>query len=146
MEKDLLTEDLLSEEDLHTEEYPLLVDRVQSMFIDVVFIIIMMFVITAVLDRFGDPPDWVRIVLFFGLWAIYEPLCITLGCTIGQYIKGLRVKDFERPSGRIGFPRAFVRYVIKTLLGWISFLSVHTNKERRAIHDYVSGSVMLRAK
>jgi uncharacterized RDD family membrane protein YckC len=146
MEKDLLTEDLLSEDDLPTEEYALLIDRVQSMFIDLVFIIVMMFVITAVLDRFGDPPDWVRIVLFFGLWAIYEPLCTMLGCTLGQYIKKLRVRDFQHPSRRINIFRAFIRYILKTLLGWFSFLTIHASKERRAIHDHVSGSVMLKAK
>jgi hypothetical protein len=34
--------------------------------------------------------------------------------------------------------------VLKTLLGWISFLTITRNTERRAIHDLVSGSVMVR--
>jgi|SRR5882672_8677014 len=147
MEKDLLTgEDLLSEEDLQTEEYPLLLDRVQSMFIDVVLIIVMMFVFAALLDKYEHPPDWVRIVLFFGLWAVYEPLCTVLGCTLGQYIKKIRVRNYPDASKHINFFQAFVRYVLKTCLGWISFLTINTNHEKRAIHDYVAGSVMVKAK
>ncbi len=69
------------------QEYPLLTDRVQSIFIDAVLIIVSMFVIAALLDRFESPPDWIRIALFIGLWAVYEPLFVSLGCTLGQYIK-----------------------------------------------------------
>ena len=54
--------------------YPSLSDRVQSNFIDVVLIIVLMFIASSVLDKYETAPDWIRIVLFFGLWAVYEPL------------------------------------------------------------------------
>jgi uncharacterized RDD family membrane protein YckC len=124
-------------------QYPALIDRVQSIFIDFLFIFLMMFFFSWLLDKFTDVPDWTRIVLFFGLWAIYEPLCVVLGCTIGQYIKGLRVKAHSDPNRRINIFASYVRYILKTVLGWISFLTINTNEERRAIHDLVSGSVMI---
>jgi uncharacterized RDD family membrane protein YckC len=124
--------------------YPSLSNRIQSAFIDAVLIIVLMFIATTVLDKFENAPDWIRIVLFFGLWAVYEPLCTTLGCTLGNYMKGIRVRRYTNESKRINFFAAFVRYCIKMLLGWISFLSIHFNPERRAIHDYVVGSVMVK--
>ena len=54
-------------------EYPLLGDRVQSSFIDLILIVILMFVFASILDRYEHVPDWIRVVLFVGLWAVYEP-------------------------------------------------------------------------
>lgn len=125
-------------------EYPLLTDRVQSSFIDGMVIIIMMFVFAAWLDRFDDAPSWLRIALFFGAWAIYEPLCTSLGGTIGNHVKGIRVRQHGATNQKINFFQAFARYLVKITLGWISFLTIHTNNERRAIHDMVAGSVMIR--
>ncbi|GAO43567.1 RDD family protein [Flavihumibacter petaseus] len=96
------------------------------------------------LERYENTPDWIRIALFFGLWAVYEPLCTSLGCTAGNYLKGIRVRDVNHPEKRINFLQAFIRYVIKLSLGWISFLTMYTNHQRRAIHDLVAGSVMIR--
>ncbi|MGN6291186.1 MAG: RDD family protein [Chitinophagaceae bacterium] len=125
-------------------EYPLLTDRIQSTFIDTVLIIILMFVFASFLDKIENPPDWIRIVLFFGLFAIYEPVCTALGFTLGNYIKKIRVRQFDNPGKRITLLQAFIRYIIKVLLGWISFLTMHGNKERRAIHDFAGGSVVIK--
>jgi uncharacterized RDD family membrane protein YckC len=125
-------------------EYPLLADRVQSTFIDTVLIIALMFAFAAILDKFEIVPDWVRIVLFFGLWLIYEPVCTSLGATLGNYIKKIRVRDVKSPEKRINIFQAIARYISKIALGWISFLTIHSNKERRAIHDFIAGSVMIK--
>ena len=124
--------------------YPSLLDRVQSIFIDLLFIVILMFLFSSILDKFENPPDWVRIALFFGIWAIYEPLLVAFGCTLGQYIKRLRVRDIDDTTRRIGVFPSIVRYILKTLLGWLSFLTINMNKEKRAIHDFASGGVVLR--
>ena len=127
-------------------QYPLLIDRIQSMFIDVVLIIIIMFGFSSVLDKFDDAPNWVRIGLCIGVWAIYEPLAVTFGCTLGQYLKKIRVKSIRDEQRRINFLQAFVRYLVKMGLGWVSFLTIHMNAEKRAIHDLVSGSVMIKKR
>ncbi|HXB93512.1 MAG TPA: RDD family protein [Puia sp.] len=125
------------------DHYPSLIDRVQSIFIDGILIILLMFVFSSVFDHFGDPPNWVRVVLFFAIWAIYEPLLVVFGCTLGQYIKGLRVKNIDDTNRRIGVPASFLRYLLKSTLGWLSFLTINMNKERRAIHDLATGSVVI---
>src|SRR5688572_23656221 len=97
----------------HQPEYPLLGDRVQSTFIDSILIVILMFILASVLDRYEDVPTWVRISLFLGLWGLYEPLCTTLGGTLGNHIKGIRVRQAGTHSKKVNFIQAFVRYVLK---------------------------------
>ena len=126
------------------EKYPQLTDRVQSTFIDTILIIILMFAFAGILDKFDNVPDWVRIALFAGLFIVYEPLCMTLGCTLGNYMKRIRVRKDSNPAKRINIFQAIIRYPIKVLLGWISFLTINSNPKRRAIHDLVSGTVMIK--
>ncbi len=124
-------------------KYPELKLRIQSTFIDTILVVVMMFVFASVLDKFENVPDWVRIFLFVLLFLIYEPLSMTLGCTLGNYLNGIRVRKEEDPSKKINFLQALVRYPVKIFLGWISFLTIHSNPKKRAIHDMVSGSVMI---
>ena len=123
--------------------YPTIAKRVQSIFVDLLFIVILMFAAAKIIDLFGDAPDWVRIVLFLGLWGVYEPFCTAYACTIGNYLLKIRVRKINHPAERINLFQAYMRYIFKSSLGWLSFLSVHTNEERRAIHDLVAGSVMI---
>jgi hypothetical protein len=124
--------------------YPSLSDRVQSTFMDGIFIIIMMFLAGTIMDRYENVPDWIRIIVFVGLWAVYEPLCTTLGGTIGNHFKSIRVRNIYNVKRRINIGQAFLRYVIKCLLGWLSFLTMHSNQEKRAMHDFAAGSVMIK--
>lgn len=126
------------------EKYPQLTDRIQSTLIDTLLIIALMFLFANILDRMQDPPDWIRITMFAGVWLVYEPLCTTLGCTLGNYLKGIRVRRVNDISKRINIFQALFRYITKVLLGWISFLTISTTPKRRAIHDIVAGSVMIK--
>ena len=126
------------------EKYPQLTDRIQSTFIDTILIVILMFVFASILDKFDNVPDWVRIVMFAGLFIVYEPICMTLGSTLGNYLKGIRVRKDSDSTKRINIFQAIIRYPVKVFLGWISFLTINSNPKRRAIHDLVSGSVMIK--
>jgi uncharacterized RDD family membrane protein YckC len=126
------------------EKYPLLTERIQSTLIDTVLIILSMFLFSNILDKIQDPPDWLRIVLFVSIWLIYEPLCTSVGFTMGNYIKGIRVRKADNVEKKINIFQGLIRYIIKVLLGWVSFLTISSNPKRRAIHDLVSGSVMIK--
>lgn len=126
------------------EKYPQLTDRIQSTFIDTFLIVILMFAFASILDNFENVPDWVRMAMFLGLFVAYEPLCTTLGATLGNYLKGIRVRKDSDQTKRINIFQAIIRYPVKILLGWVSFLTIHSNPKRRAIHDLVSGSVMIK--
>jgi uncharacterized RDD family membrane protein YckC len=127
-----------------TEKYPELIERIQSTFIDMGLIIILMFVFSGIADRFDNMPDWARISMFASLFVVYEPLCMSFGCTLGNFIKGIRVRKFSNSARKINLLQALVRYPVKVLLGWVSFLTINSNPKRRAIHDLVSGSVMIK--
>ena len=125
-------------------EYPSLSDRIQSIIIDQVFIVALMFASASLLDKYENAPDWIRIVLFFGILAIYEPFCMMFGCTIGNYAKRIRGRKYEDPTKRMNVFQAYLRYFIKILLGWLSFLTIGMNKEKRAIHDLAASTVMIK--
>ena len=69
---------------------------------------------------------------------------MTLGSTLGNYLKGIRVRKNSDSTKCINILQAIVRYPVKVLLGWVSFLTINSNSKRRAIHDLVSGSVMIK--
>jgi uncharacterized RDD family membrane protein YckC len=127
-----------------TEKYPELLDRIQSTFIDAILLIVLMVIFASMLDRLQIESGVLRGILFVLLFIAYEPLCMTMGCTLGNYMKGIRVRKYSNSSQKINFFQAIIRYPVKALLGWISFITIHSNPEKRAIHDIVSGSVMIK--
>jgi uncharacterized RDD family membrane protein YckC len=124
--------------------YPSLVRRFQSMFIDTLVIIISMVGISALLNNFQNTPNWVRVVLFVFLFGCYEPvfMAFTKG-TIGNRLIGIQVKQFTHQDKKLSLLQAYLRFMFKLLLGWISFLTMHFNPQKRAIHDMVANSVMI---
>jgi uncharacterized RDD family membrane protein YckC len=125
-------------------EFPTLLDRMQSSFIDTMVIMMAMFAVALVLKGFEEIPDWVRITLFLAIWLVYEPLSTCMGATLGHYLKGIRVRSNDDYHVKINFLQAVVRYLIKITFGWISFLFIHSNDSRRALHDLAAGSVMIK--
>jgi uncharacterized RDD family membrane protein YckC len=128
------------------KRYPDLKTRVQSTFIDSILIIVLMFGAAWLLDKINtgeEQEGWLKAVIFVLIWGIYEPLSMTLGCTLGNYLMKIRVRKETDNGKRINLLQAFIRFIVKILLGWISFLTIHFNDERRAIHDFAAGSVML---
>ena len=127
--------------------YPELKTRVQSTFIDGIFMIGLMFLAGTILEKINPSQEeedgLVRAIIFVSIWAIYEPLATTMGCTLGNYLMKIRVKKHQDTAKKINLLQAFVRFILKFFLGWISFLTIHSNKERRAIHDFAAASVMI---
>ncbi|WP_257667325.1 RDD family protein [Parapedobacter tibetensis] len=125
------------------EEYPSLVDRIKSTFIDTVVIIVAMFICSHALDGLPDAAGWMRAVCFVAVFLLYDPLCTAFGCTVGNYFMKIRVRQNEDHNKRINFSSALIRYIVKALLGWVSFLTIHSNAEKRAVHDMAAGSIMV---
>jgi len=127
--------------------YPSLSRRIQSIFIDGLLMIGLMLVSAWVLDNINpeqkEGDEWIRAVLFIGIWGVYEPLAMTFGCTLGNYFIKIRVRKHGDTGKKINIIQAYVRFVIKILLGWISFITISFTAEKRAIHDFASGTIML---
>ena len=127
--------------------YPSLSKRVQSLFIDGLLMIVLMMLSGWVLDKINpqqeEGDEWIRAALFIGIWGVYEPLAMTFGCTLGNYLMKIRVRKHSDGHKRINIAQAYMRFIVKFFLGWISFITVTLTKDKRAIHDFASGSIML---
>ena len=77
-------------------------------------------------------------IILFG----YEPLFTSKFCTLGQKIMGIRIRTTGNYQ-RLNYPAALLRVIIKWVLGFISLFSIIVSKERRALHDFASGSIVL---
>jgi hypothetical protein len=76
------------------------------------------------------------------IFLLYEPVLVALtGGTIGHYLTNLRVVD-DRTKGNVSLLKAFARFVIKSLLGWYSFISMWITRRHQAVHDLMTFSTV----
>jgi uncharacterized RDD family membrane protein YckC len=122
---------------------PTIKARYVSMLIDILILVVIYTGITSLLEIIGEVPGFVKGILFVVVVLLYEPILVSTGATIGQLFMGLRVRNFKTPDHKLAFHLAVLRTLIKILLGWLSFVTVTFNVNRRAIHDFASGSIMI---
>ena len=125
------------------EEFPPLVRRYKSGVIDGLFIILL-FILTGLISENIDGANGniLGLSVFFMLF-LYEPLLVSYGGTIGHRAMGLTVKSYKNRNKNINFPFAFLRSLTRWLLGAISIITIFNSKEKLAIHDYISNSIIL---
>jgi uncharacterized RDD family membrane protein YckC len=102
-----------------------------------------MYIFAEILSSFENVPSYVRVIIFAAI-LLYEPLCTAFAATIGNDKMGIRVRSNSDHSKKINFFQAIVRFTLKFLLGWLSFITVFVSGKSRTIHDYLSGSVMIK--
>jgi uncharacterized RDD family membrane protein YckC len=134
--------------------------RVGAYLIDVVILFVVQYVIDLALrgsviptyqqPQPGDiggliamlPALGITTIINLVIGALYEGLFIyKLGATPGKMVAGLKV---VRPDGSpVGLGRAFARYFAKfaewviVFLGWIGFIIVGFDSQKRALHDMI---------
>ena len=80
-------------------------------------------------------------VLVVLILVLYEPILVSrVGSTLGHYWTNLRVVADN--GGNLSFPRALGRFVLKSLLGWYSFLSMRVTRRNQAVHDLLTRSTV----
>ncbi len=127
-------------------ELPTIKTRYISILVDGICLLLFALGISALFEKIGDVSGFVRGITFVIVIILYEPILVTLGCTIGQLFMNIRVRDFRNPERKLSFYLVILRFIIKIILGWLSFLTVTFNINRRAIHDLASGSIMIANK
>jgi len=121
--------------------FPPLWKRMGAYLIDIYFIFMASYAIIAILP---DAITEIGTPLVIILFLFYDPICnSTLGFTFGAWLFKFRVRSEIDLTRKIGFIKALIRFVVKLLLGWVSFLSIHSDPYRRAIHDHAAGSVVI---
>jgi uncharacterized RDD family membrane protein YckC len=89
--------------------------------------------------------DLLRVLAPMSLLAFvfYEPALIALrGATLGHSSMNLRIVR-ARDFGRVSFPRALLRTVVKWIFGLPSFLAMYFTSKHQAIHDLAAGTVVI---
>jgi uncharacterized RDD family membrane protein YckC len=125
---------------------PSIKTRYFSTLIDLMVILGISLSISSIFEKIGEVPNYLRIVAFIVVFILYEPLLISFGATLGQLILSIRVKSFKDPLKKLPIHLALIRTAIKVLLGWLSFITITFNMNRRAIHDFISNSIMIETK
>jgi uncharacterized RDD family membrane protein YckC len=125
-------------------EFPSLLKRSQALLIDALIIILVFFIASYLIEIIGGAPGWLRGAVLVFMLFLYEPVMVSaLGGSIGHRAMRLRVKRIKNPEKNIIIFLAVIRFIIKALLGWLSFVTVTKNKRMRAIHDIASGSIVI---
>jgi uncharacterized RDD family membrane protein YckC len=126
--------------------YPGVFDRVRAIVTDAVVLVLLMVTVSYIFSLFENVPVSMRIIAFVFIFFLYDPLftCV-FGGTLGHMLIGLRVKRESDETKNILFHRAVLRSVVKGTLGEISLFTVLNNPKRKAIHDYLVGSVVIYA-
>lgn len=127
-------------------KYGTLINRLKAILIDVLVVVGLCLIATAIFSRFGYVSDSVRMVVFIFIFLLYDPLFTSIfGATIGHLVIGLKIRRAKDITRKLIFPMALIRFIIKGTLGFVSLMTISTTKKNRAIHDLVAGSVVLQA-
>lgn len=122
--------------------YPRLIRRVRAILIDGVIFAIGFYIIILGLPALGAKGVYVVVATVLLLF-FFEPFLVSLtGGTIGHHINRIRVQSI-RSGRKLDIFRAVFRFILKALLGWVSFFTVFSTVKYQAIHDIFSGSVVV---
>lgn len=124
------------------KNYPTVLDRIKSSLIDSIVLIAVIWLVSDTLNSFLTVPNWIKMLLF-SLMFLYEPICTTIGGTLGNHKMEIRVRKSSDEEKRINLFQAIVRFILKVIFGWLSFLTIFFSKKSRTIHDIIAGTVMI---
>lgn len=131
---------------MKTQIYPSILKRYLASLLDGFIIVVVFFAIAYLFQGSSDLSRNIRIVFVFIMFFVYEPFCTSRYCTIGQKVAGIRIRSYTDNSKKISLPRAYIRIVTKVFLGFISLIAIIFSANRRAIHDFVASSIVLKGE
>jgi uncharacterized RDD family membrane protein YckC len=126
-------------------QLPSLVARIKAFFTDLLILLFAYATLSVSIDAMGGVPSLVKGVMAVFMFYLYDPILTAFtGGTIGHKLMQLKIKQFKDPQKNISLLAALLRFFIKGMLGWISFFTVTGNANKRAIHDLISGAIILK--
>jgi uncharacterized RDD family membrane protein YckC len=124
-------------------QYPSLFRRYLASTIDVVTILFMFYLFAQ--SPLYDPHKQTSTTWPLLLFVVYEPVLNRYATTVGQLLLRFRVRTIAGHC-RVPLWRGLVRVVSKYLLGIFSFVLMPIQKQRRALHDMISGTIVIDAR
>ncbi len=126
------------------QDYPNVLLRVKAIVTDYFVMLVFMFSVAFIFSHFEQASENIRMGAFLFIFVFYDPIFTSFfGGTIGHKLNGLAVKRVASPEKNVNIILATVRFLVKSSLGVISLLVISANDQRRAIHDIISGSVVI---
>ncbi len=128
-------------------KYPGVSDRVKAAVVDSFIIVGFMFIASYSFSFFGNVGENIRIITFIFIFGLYDPIFTSaFGSTLGHMSMNLIIRKENNYEKKINLPQAIIRFIVKFLLGIISLFTVGNSKKHLAIHDLITGSVVLYKK
>ncbi|GCC51819.1 RDD family protein [Chryseotalea sanaruensis] len=125
-------------------QFPSLLSRVKALILDSLVILFVFSIVSVLINLLGDIPSFLKGFILIFMFYLYDPLLTSFfGATLGHRIMSLTVRKYNNHDLKISLGKALLRFFLKLFLGWISFLTVTSSKQKRAIHDIVSGSIVI---
>lgn len=124
--------------------YARLSSRINAMLIDVAitFGVFVVLVIAASLAENIPRTGGLFLILVFGWALLYEPLQVwRFGGTIGHRRANIRVVS-DKTGGPPSFPASLGRFLVKSVLGLPSFISMAFTRRHQSIHDLLTGTTV----
>ena len=117
--------------------------RFRGIFIDWVITLVVMFGALLVASTVAtDTLSRALGIVVIAVLLLYEPILVSFtGGTVGHHLTNLRVVD-DATGGNVGFLKACARLLLKSLLGWYSFVILAATRRNQAIHDLVTRSTV----
>jgi uncharacterized RDD family membrane protein YckC len=123
--------------------YPRLIKRVRAVLIDSIVVPVAVFLTLFVGISLGVSHVYGKALLVIVPIIILEPMLVAIsGGTVGHHLMKLRVAK-QSGSGNINIIAATLRFALKILLGWLSFIFVLTTTKHQAAHDLIAGSIVI---
>lgn len=123
--------------------YPRVIRRIQGGAIDGVVISVAAIGAIVLMTVLGIESGSAKAISALAVIFTLEPLAVSVtGGSIGHHVVGLRVRRVSSDR-RINILSAVIRFVVKTIAGLPSFLMLVTTQRRQALHDLLSGSVVV---
>jgi uncharacterized RDD family membrane protein YckC len=127
--------------------FPSLVSRIKAVFVDMLLLLVVFTITSIFIDSVAELSDFTKGSILIFMVYLYDPLMTSLaGGTLGHKMMEIKVRRYVDPKRNISLPMALIRFLVKGLLGWLSFLTVTGSMRKRAIHDLLGGSIVMAAK
>lgn len=123
------------------DNYPSLLKRIQSTLADNIIAFALAGLLVSVANDINEDSIGLKIAAIVIAFS-YEPIMNRYFRTVGQILTGTRVK-YMQEGRKLPLPQAYLRFILKTALGWLSFLTVYTTPGRRAMHDLAANTIVV---
>ena len=118
--------------------------RLNALSIDALILMTFSVVLFLLLPE-GSEHSATRLTLAFVWWGVlllYEPVMVAwFGGTMGHRLQNLRVVD-DSHGGNPHLGKALGRYLLKGILGTVSFFSMSFSRRHQALHDMMTRSTV----